>query len=134
MMLSHAALGQPVQVSGAWARAPAPLQDQAAVYATLTSAKGDRLTGVSSPDASRAMLHLSTSQNGMSGMTEMDGLALPPGQKVTLAPHGLHVMLTGLKRPLVAGGRVSLVLTFQHAGRIVADVPVLPIGAAGPAS
>ena len=123
---------QPVSITGAWARATAPFQAQGAVYATLASADGDRLVGLSSPDAAAAMLHRTVRQGDMTGMADMDGLALPPGQTIRLAPRGMHVMLTGLKHPLVAGGHVSLVLIFEHAGRVAADVPVLPIGSAGP--
>jgi copper(I)-binding protein len=128
------AAAQPVRVGAPWARATAPLQDSAAAYMTLTSAQGDRLTGVASPDAAQAMLHRAThgGMAGMAGMADMDAVVLPPGRPVALAPRGMHVMLTGLKHPLAAGGTVVLDLIFDHAGRVRALVPVLPIGSAGP--
>ena len=53
-------------------------------------------------------------------------IVIAPGQTVTAEPGGLHVMLTGLKKPLVAGTRVPLVLTFRHAGAITVQVDVHP--------
>jgi copper(I)-binding protein len=51
---------------------------------------------------------------------------------VALAPGALHIMLMGLKHPLVAGSAVALDLTFTHAGVVHVRVPVQPIGASGP--
>ncbi len=121
-----------VQVSGAWARATAPLQDEAAVYFALASPAGDTLTAVASDDAAGAMLHRSTVRGGMAGMADMDDLALPAGRTVRLEPRGMHVMLTGLKHGLRAGDHVGLTLHFAHAGIVHVSVPVLPIGSAGP--
>ncbi len=122
----------PVSVTGAWARATAPGQQAGAGYFTVTSKVADRLTGVASPDAKDAMLHRSTSKGGMAGMEDMDGLILQPGRPVRLQPRGMHVMLMGLKHPLVAGGTVEMDLAFEHAGRVVVSAPVLPIGSPGP--
>jgi len=121
-----------VQVSGAWARATAPGQDEGAVYLSMTSPAADRLTGVSSPDAGMAMLHITTQTGGMSGMQDMDGVSLPPGKTVTFAPHGMHIMLMDLKHPLTAGSVIGVDLTFQKAGTVHAQVKVEKITATGP--
>ncbi len=122
----------PVSISGAWARATAPGQTDGVAYLTLSSAAGDRLTGAESPDAEMAMLHDTTQQGGMSGMQDMDGLDLPAGQKVALVPHGMHLMLMGLKHPLVTGEKLDLELDFAKAGKVHVTVPVQPLGASGP--
>ena len=122
----------PPEVTSAWSRATAPGQTTGAVYMTLTSGTADRLTAISSPNAASAMLHQTSQMGGMSSMQAMDGLDLPAGKPVTLAPHGMHVMLEGLKAPLVAGGYVTLTLTFGHAGAATFNVPVVPVGASGP--
>jgi copper(I)-binding protein len=122
----------PVSVSGAWARASAPGQTDGAVYLSLYSAAGDTLTGADTPAADMAMLHSTTSKGGMSGMQDMDSLPLPPGKMVTLAPHGMHLMLMGLKKPLKAGQSVDVDLTFAKSGKMHLSVPVQPLSAAGP--
>jgi copper(I)-binding protein len=121
-----------VQVSGAWARATAPGQDEGAVYLSVTSTTADRLTAVSSPDAGMAMLHETTQMGGMSSMQDMDGVALPPGKTVTFAPHGMHIMLMDLKHPLTAGSVIGIDLTFEKAGTVHAQVPVEKTTATGP--
>ena len=122
----------PVSVTGVWVRATVPGQQEGAGYLTIMSRVGDRLTGVSSPDAVEAMLHRSTSRGGMAGMEDVDGLVLPAGQTLRLEPRGMHVMLMGLKHPLVAGSRIELDLTFEHAGQMSVHAPVLPVGSHGP--
>jgi copper(I)-binding protein len=99
---------------------------------SLTSPDGDTLTGVSSPDAGAAMLHKTTEMGGMSGMSDMDRLVLPAGQKITLAPHGMHVMLMDLKHKLLPGQAIELDLTFAKSGVMHVKVPVQPLGASAP--
>ena len=47
-----------------------------------------------------------------------DGIAVPAGGTVTLAPGGLHLMFMGLKAPLVENETVPVTLTFAKAGTI----------------
>ncbi len=138
-----AALAQapPVQVSGAWVRATAPHQGEAAAYMTLTSREADRLISIASAQAGMAMLHTTSHDHGTGGsdadvmrMREADGLDLPAGQAVVLSPGGTHVMLGGLRAPLRTGQVVALTLGFAHAPPVVVQVDVLPIGARGPAA
>jgi copper(I)-binding protein len=126
------AQAQPVQVTGAWARATAPGQNTGVAYLTITSREADRLVALSSPDAAMAMLHATTQTGGMSGMEDMDSVAVPAGGTVRLAPRGMHVMLMDLKHPLAAGSQIGLDLHFAKAGAVHVQVPVQPIGAAGP--
>jgi copper(I)-binding protein len=120
-----------VSVTAPWARATAPQQKEAAVYLQLTSASGDTLTSIDSDDG-MAMLHKSVTQGGMSGMQDMDGVTLPAGKTVSLAPGGMHIMLMGIPHPLTAGGQVHLTLHFAKSSAVSVTAPVLPIGARGP--
>ena len=61
-----------------------------------------------------------------------DGLDLPAGQAVALAPGGLHVMLVDLREPLRAGQTVRMRLRFQNAPPLDVEAPVAAIGARGP--
>ncbi len=131
-LLQAAAGPATVSVHGAWARATAPGQRQAAIYMSLTSPTGDTLLGVSSPLAAHAMLHQSSGAGGVARMTDMDSLPLPAGQSVRLEPRGRHVMLDGLTPALSPGGQVTLTLRFAHAPPATVHAPVLPIGSVGP--
>ena len=105
-----------VQVSGAICR-PTPVGRQmTGCYLTLTAATADRLVSVASPEANLVQIHESRIESGMMMMRELrDGLPLPAGEAVALAPGGNHLMLMGVKEPLVAGDTVALTLTFEAA-------------------
>jgi periplasmic copper chaperone A len=121
-----------VQVTEAWARATPGGAQTAAVYATLQSAAGDELTGISTPVAKEAQLHEMSMEGGVMKMRQVEQLDLPPGQSVTLKPGGYHVMLVGLSHPLVEGQTFPLTLTFAKAGMKDVTVGVQKVGAMGP--
>ena len=103
-----------VQAAGAICR-PTPVGRQmTGCYLTLTAATADRLVAASSPDANMVQVHESRIESGMMMMQELrEGLPLPAGETVALEPGGNHLMLMGVKEPLVAGDTVALTLTFE---------------------
>jgi hypothetical protein len=121
-----------INVEQPWARATPAGAATGAVYMTLAN-KGDaadRLTAASSDAAGKVQIHEMAVVNGIMKMHQLDdGLAIPAGGSVTLKPGGYHVMLIGLKKPLVAGQTLPLTLTFAKAGTISLTVPIQPIGA-----
>ena len=123
-----------VKVEQAWTRADARAGGNGAVYLTLT-ARGtpDQLTGASTPVAGMAMLHQTTTEGGVARMREVDGVALPAGQAVTLRPGGYHIMLMDLTRKLKPGDSFPLTLAFAKAPAASVTVSVLKPGARGPA-
>ncbi|HWB49590.1 MAG TPA: copper chaperone PCu(A)C [Stellaceae bacterium] len=126
------AQGGDVQVSDAWARATPGGAQAAAAYVTLESAAGDKLVGVSTPAAQKAEIHSMTMENGVMKMRPVEGVDLPPGQKVTLKPGGYHIMLTGLAKPLAEGQSFPLTFDFAKAGARQVTVSVQKVGAMGP--
>ena len=118
--------GDPARVaiglSGGWTR-PAAAGMNAAGYGAITNRgrAADRLIAAASPVASKVSIHESRSDHGVMSMRALSGVAVPAGSTVTLAPGGLHLMLEGLKRPLNAGGRVPITLTFVKAGAVRAE-------------
>jgi hypothetical protein len=79
-----------------------------------TGDSDDRLVAASSPVAERVELHTMTMDGDVMRMRELeDGIALPAGEMVELAPGGLHVMFIGLSGPFVAGEEVQVTLTFE---------------------
>jgi copper(I)-binding protein len=112
--LSGAAAAQPVTVSDAWVRAPAPGQRIAAAYMELTSRTSMVLVAVSSTAAAAAELHSTTVEAGVMKMRPVGRIELPGSQAVKLAPGGLHLMLVDLKQPLKPGDKVPLTLTVQR--------------------
>ena len=100
-------------------------RDITACFATFTAATHDRLIAASSPNADDVQVHEVRTDNGLMVMREMEnGLALPAGEAVQLRPGGDHIMVVGVRTPLVEGDRLSLVLTFERAGEIGVRAPV----------
>ncbi|WP_312146973.1 copper chaperone PCu(A)C [Brevundimonas sp.] len=108
-----------VTVADAWCR-PTPNGAKAGgCYVTLTAGSDDRLLSVSTALAESAQIHEMKMENGVMSMSELkDGLPLPAGQKIELKPGSTHVMLMGLRDPLVDGGIASFTLTFEKAPAI----------------
>ncbi|MDQ1152930.1 copper chaperone PCu(A)C [Brevundimonas sp. SORGH_AS_0993] len=136
LTLTLAACGQPgqkaetskvatVAVTDAWCR-PTPNGAQAgACYATFLASTDDRLTGGSSPAADQVQTHEMSMADGVMHMGELkDGLPLPAGKAVTLAPGGAHLMLTGLAQPLVAGQTTPLTLRFASAPSVTVQAQI----------
>jgi periplasmic copper chaperone A len=65
-------------------------------------------------------------------MRPVAALPVAPGKPVTLSPGGYHVMLMGLKQPLIKGESFPLMLTFEHASPITVRVQVENAGAGAP--
>ncbi len=84
----------------------------------------DRLLGAESPVAERTELHESVMDGDVMRMRRVDGVDLPPGETLRLAPGGLHVMLLDLRRSLEAGDTLTLTLTFRDAPPLSVAVPV----------
>ncbi len=116
-----------VRVSAPWARPTPPGAKASAVYFTLESAEGDTLSGAEPVDSltNAAELHaMFRDAKGGMGMRALASLAIAPHGRVTLAPGGTHLMLTGLRRALVAGDTLVLRLRFAAAGAQIVRVPV----------
>jgi copper(I)-binding protein len=124
-----------VTVHDAWARASAGSAVTGAVYLTLTGGDTpDSIVGVSAEVAATAEVHESFADDGVMKMRRVPLLPIPAGTAVALAPGGEHVMLIGLKRPLIAGQSFPLTMTFEHAASVTVEVKVQPLGRALPAT
>jgi len=121
--------------SDGWARATPPGVGVGAVYLTITGgATSDRLVGASTDRASVVQLHTVEESAGVAAMRQVEGVQVPAGKQVVLAPGGTHIMLMGLSGPLVAGETFPLTLRFEKAGEQAVPVSVLDAAAPGPAA
>ena len=133
LMLPVAAIAD-VTVTDPWARASILASRPGAAYLTLDADGPDRLIGVTSPVAAQVMIHaVETDEAGVSRMRHVETLDVGPPAPVVMAPGGMHLMLMGLTRKLEEGTRFPLTLTFETAGEMTVEVPVLGPGASGPA-
>jgi copper(I)-binding protein len=124
-----------VEVRDAWLRSTVPGQPTTGLYARLAAPSGARLVGMSTP-IGEASVHEMKMDGDVMRMRELpDGLDVPPGRAVELAPSGYHVMVTGLKQPLAVGTVVPVALHFVDRDGRKGDVTLqVPVQAAPPSS
>lgn len=116
-LISVAALAE-VVVSEPWARATVPGQPVGAVYMKISSQAVAKLVDIQSDSAKDVQVHTMHSDDGVMRMREHGHLEVKSGETVELAPGGLHLMLLGLKKPLVAGESVTVKMTFEDAKKV----------------
>lgn len=123
-----------IQVTTAWARATPPRPPVGGAYLTVTNtgSQSDVLVGAESDVAKSVELHAHMKDGEVMRMAALSSIEVRPGQTVTFAPGGLHVMLIGLKAPLKEGTSFPLTLDFATAGKLTVTVDVKKIGAVGP--
>lgn len=114
-----------VEVVNAWARPSLPGRP-AAGYLEIrnTGDTPDTLIAVRSDRAERVTLHASEEKDGVMTMVPVEALEIAAGATATLAPGGRHLMIMGLDAPLAEGERFPVVLEFEAAGEIAADLTV----------
>ncbi|MGE8349177.1 MAG: copper chaperone PCu(A)C [Pseudomonas protegens] len=107
--------GAATQVDNAWVRATVPGQHASGAFMDLTASSDSKLVDVQSPVAKNVQIHQSSMHNDVMSMQQVDAVALPAGQKVSLDTHGYHVMLMELVGQIKAGDKVPLTLTVENA-------------------
>ena len=109
-----------------WARPSPPGISVASVYLDISNqgSEQDRLLRLSSPVAKTVQLHETHDNHGMMSMRQLAFVDVPPGGTVKASPGALHIMLLGLKKPLLNGDTFPLTLVFATAGELTVQVRV----------
>ena len=126
LLVASGAMAGELTVTSAWARATPPGAAMGVIYFRIDngSTKSDRLLKLNTSVAASAGVHRTEIVDDVARMREVAVLHVAPGEKVEFAPGGLHVMLMGLKKPLVAGKTFELELVSEVAGprRVVVSI------------
>lgn len=111
--------GAVVNVSHAWVREAHAGATTHAGYLVLDNSGPAPVTliGVASASFESVEVHEMAVEDGLMSMRELHKLVVPPQGQVVLEPGGRHLMMHGAKRPLVAGDRVELELSFESGAR-----------------
>lgn len=117
----------------AWIRLPAVEGRPGAGYLTLNGgAEGDVLLAIDSPEAATIELHESRMEGGAMTMAPVETIEVPAGERVTLAPRGLHAMIYGLSPDISAGDTISLNLRFDSGRDLQIAAVTVAAGAESP--
>lgn len=128
--LLHAQDTKALQIDKAVARATVGKQTNGAAYLQIEN-KGadDVLVAASSPVAARVEIHTMAMEGDVMKMRALPQVEIKAGQKLEMKPGaGVHLMLLGLKKPLVVGDKFPLTLVFRKAGKVEASVEVADLG------
>lgn len=123
-----------IEVKNAWVRAAVPGQTATGAFMTLTHKDGARLVRASSAVAAVTEIHQMKMEGDVMKMREMaQGLNLPAGRPVELAPGGNHLMLMDLKGALAKDTLVPVTLWFKDANGVETKLELnLPVAMSAP--
>ena len=125
-----------INISLPFTRATLPNAPVGGGFLTIenTGVETDRLISASSAVSEKTQIHEMAMQGDVMKMRELaDGLEIPAGETVVLAPGGFHIMFIGLKQTFVEGETVAVTLTFEKAGSVEVLLPVEATAADAPA-
>lgn len=126
-----------LNLSHPFARATLPNAPVAGGFLAIenTGAEADRLVSATSPAAAEVQIHEMAMEGEVMKMRQLpDGLEVPAGQTVELAPGGFHLMFMGLKQAFVEGETVPVTLVFEKAGTVDVELSVQGVAADGAAT
>ena len=103
-------------ISDAWVRATPPGKIMTAGYASIENMSNDviTITGVSAEVAGHTSLHETRIERDRSTMRPVAQLSIEPGERISLKPGGLHIMLMKLSEPLTDGQSIDICLELEN--------------------
>ena len=103
-------------ISDAWVRATPPGIMMTAGYASLENVSKDviTITGVSAEVAGHTSLHETRIERDRSTMRPVAKLSIKAGERVSLKPGSLHIMLMKLSEPLTDGQSIDICLELEN--------------------
>ena len=103
-------------ISDAWVRATPPGKMMTAGYASLENVSKEviTITGVSAEAAGHTSLHETRIERDRSTMRPVARLSIEAGERVSLKPGGLHIMLMKLSESLSDGQSIDICLELEN--------------------
>ena len=113
-----------LRIDDAWVRAMPPGQSVTAAYFTLVNESDSAVTVLEAQAdaAGQVSLHRTRQRDGVMTMEHSDWPTLAPGERVSLEPGGLHLMLKAIDDMPAAGETVELCLRTASARHCAAAV------------
>jgi periplasmic copper chaperone A len=125
-VLGTAELGD-LTVSDAFVVEPAnPAVAAAYLVVSNDGSSDDRMVSVTTPVAASVKPMSESGSDGTSRMVDLEEVVVPGGEDVRFERGEAHLMLLQPEQ-LDAGDSIVLTLTFDRAGTVTLDVPVVPV-------
>jgi hypothetical protein len=105
-----------IVVEDAYVRAVPPNLKNSAAFLKISNNTNEEifLLKASSPVAQKVELHEHIMDQGMMKMQEVEKIAIASQSTTMLKPGGYHIMLIGLKKPLLVGESIPLELHYSN--------------------
>jgi periplasmic copper chaperone A len=119
-------------VSHAWTQETAAMADGTSVFLTIANQgeAPDRLLAASVDFAHGAVFQARVlGDDGAVRTATVPAIEIGAGERLTLQPGGIEILLTGLQRQYARGEHFHMTLAFERAGEVEIDVDVEAIGA-----
>lgn len=115
-----------LSLSGGRLVLPAVKGNPGAAYFSLTnnSSKAVAVAALDVAGAGMTMLHETTEKDGHSTMMDMSAPEVKPGETITFAPGGKHVMIHDVPATAKVGETIELTITFADGDKLSAPLTV----------
>ena len=132
-LISEPAFSSSLMIEGAFARASSGHGKNSAAYLSIHnhSPNDDYLIEAKTNVAAMTSIHNHINDKGIMKMRAVQQIAIPANDTIKLQPGGFHIMLMGLKKPLLEGDKFDLTLVFKKAGNVLCPVLVKKVHAMG---
>lgn len=119
-----------VTAKSAWVREAPASRKVTAVFLVLenSGATARSLVSGTADVADTLELHEMKREGGMMAMSPVKEIVVPARGQVELRPGGLHLMLFGLKKPLLPGETVNVTLRFDDGSTVAIAATVRAMG------
>ena len=126
VLITETVFSSSLMIEGAFARASLGHGKNSAAYLSIRNhaSKDDYLIDVKTNVAAMTSLHNHINDKGIMKMRAVKKIAIPANGSIKLQPGGFHIMLMGLKKPLLEGDKFDLTLIFKKAGTVLCSVLV----------
>jgi copper(I)-binding protein len=120
------AQGSAVSARDAWVREAPAGRKVTGVFVVIENpgAVARSIVSGSTNVADTLELHEMKREGDMMQMSPVKSILIPARGQVELKPGGLHLMLFGLRKPLVVGDTVKLTLTLDDGSHVALSAPV----------
>lgn len=130
-VFAHGFKAGEIEIGHPWSRVTPAGAKVAGGYLTLHNegTEADTLVSATAEIAEKAEIHEMSVTDGVMTMRPLpNGVEIPAGGEVKLAPGGYHLMMLGLKQPLKEGESFKGTLTFAKAGTVAVEFKVEGMG------
>jgi copper(I)-binding protein len=122
-------------ISRPWSRALPPTAHTGALFVSIDNqGEADHLVAAHADIADTVELHTHIHEDGLMKMVEVANIEVPAAGTLELKPGSYHIMLIGLRQPLVEGERFTARLEFARSGTVELEAEVLGMDAGTGAS